>query len=282
MREGSGQQAALLISTAPKEPPDVDSVLRAALLVMKLDPKLAMRFTDRALAQDEFNVEAALVRARIHQLRNESEEAHRFAVVASTLDPARCARETSLLNWLAAEGLPIETSGVAESHQSETEPVASPAVEVEDAVAVVYEEEEEEPVLSVVEEQPPAPVVPVKSAAVAETEDEDPVLAAVAVEPPKQEAPAVPVAKMEVAKVETEVAEAPPLVADEKPVIDGPALIAPRPNSHVVQKASAITVALVVHVILILLLGLLVVIVPEPPVAELVGIVAPEADQEQP
>lgn len=85
VREGSGQQAAVLISTAPKDPPDLDSVLRAALLVMKLDPKLAMRFTDRALAQDESNVEAALVRARIHQHRHEPEEAHRFATVAAAL-----------------------------------------------------------------------------------------------------------------------------------------------------------------------------------------------------
>jgi hypothetical protein len=276
VREGSGQQAAVLISTAPKDPPDVDSVLRAAQLVMKLDPKLAIRFTDRALAQDEFNVEAALVRARIHQHRNESEEAHRFAVVAATLDPARCARETALLNWLAAEGLPVETTGAAESGHAEPAPAVLPFVE--EAVAVVFDEEEEESVLAVVEEPPPAPVVAVKAAPVVEDEEEAPVLAAVESSGPG--VTAAPVKKAEIVKEEIK-AEAPP-AANEPQVIDGPVLIAPRSNSHVVQKASAITVALVVHAILILLLGLLVVIVPEPPVAELVGIVAPEADQDQP
>jgi hypothetical protein len=64
-----------------------------------------------------------------------------------------------------------------------------------------------------------------------------------------------PVQKAERVKQEIK-AEAPP-AANEPQVIDGPVLIAPRSNSHVVQKASAITVALVIHAILILLLGLL-------------------------
>ncbi|MDZ4403685.1 hypothetical protein [Prosthecobacter sp.] len=278
--DGSGQQAAVLISTAPKEPPDVDSVLRAAKLVMQLDSKLAMRFTDRALAQDEFNVEAALVRARIHQHRSEPEEAHRFTVVASMLDPARCARETALLGWLTSEGLPLEATTAAESDRAE--PVAASIPLTEEASAVVFEEEEEQPVLAVADEEPPpAPVMAVKVAPVIEEEEEAPMLAAVVMEKTAEEAPVVSAKKEDLKKETT--AEAPPaLPMDDKPVSDGAVLIAPRRNSHVVQKASAITVALVVHVALILLLGLLVVIVPEPPVAELVGIVAPEADQEQP
>lgn len=269
VREGSGQQAAVLISTAPKDPPDIDAVLRAAVLVMKLDPKLAMRFTDRALAQDESNVEAALVRARIHQHRNESEEAHRFAVVAAALDPARCARETALLDWLAAEGLPVE---LVKADDKDTQKLT---VEM---LAIALEEEGEAP----------APVIVEQAALVVEEDEEDvPVLAAVEMVPPKQGVttssvkPVELVQPVKLAQQEDQAGSSPP-VEDAEPAGDDLAAIAPRRNSHVLQKASAFTVAVVVHVVLILLLGLLVVIVPEPPVAELVGIVAPEANQEQP
>jgi hypothetical protein len=275
VREGSGQQAAVLISTAPKDPPDIDSVLRAALLVMKLDPKLAMRFTDRALAQDEFNVEAALVRARIHQHRNEPEEAHRFATVAAALDAKRCAAETALMSWLAAEGLAIDAfaeaskPNQAEPEPEEVRPVA--VVEEPEEVALAVVEEEAEPVLAIVaEEDMPEVVAPVEA----------PVMQpAAVVEPPKAEplpskavegqAAVVLEPKTEAAKAENETEALPPIIT-------------PKSNAHTIHKASAITLALVIHAILVLLLGLLVVIVPEPPVAELVGIVAPETAEEQP
>jgi len=278
--EGSGQQAAVLISTAPKDPPDIDSVLRAAKLVLPLDSKLAIRFTDRALAQDEFNVEAALLRARIHLHRNEPEEAHRFAVVASMLDPTRCARETALLGWLASEGLPLDAHAAATMSRSEPEPAAEVvALELEsemEVAALVVEEDEDEPVMAVLADEPAEPA--------AELAPEPP--PAKVAEPPPQDIPA----KMEVkqAPVIAAKSESKPVPAIEakleeaQPLDDAPVLITPRRNPHTVQKASAITVALVVHVILILLLGLLVVIVPEPPSAELVGIVAPEAEQDKP
>lgn len=62
----------------------------------------------------------------------------------------------------------------------------------------------------------------------------------------------------------------------------GDAAPIPAQRRMTAQKASAITVALVVHAFLILMLGVLSVIVPEPKVSELVGIVAPEAQQETP
>ncbi len=278
--EGSGQQAAVLISTAPKDPPDIDSVLRAAKLVLPLDSKLAIRFTDRALAQDEFNVEAALLRARIHLHRNEPEEAHRFAVVASMLDPTRCARETALLGWLASEGLPLDAHAAPTMSRSEPEPAAEVvALELEsemEVAALVVEEDEDEPVMAVLADEPAEPA--------AELAPEPP--PAKVAEPPPQDIPV----KMEVkqAPVITAKSESKPVPAIEakleeaQPLDDAPVLITPRRNPHTVQKASAITVALVVHVILILLLGLLVVIVPEPPSAELVGIVAPEEEQDKP
>ena len=152
VREGNGQQAAVLISTAPKDPPYIDSVLRAACLVMSLDSKLAMRFTDRALAQDEFNVDAALVRARIHQLRQEPEEAHLFAVVAAALDPGKCGSAPDLFGWLASAGLPVEigspvATSEAEPVEPEEEEVFAAAVidesEPEAAAVVIMEDEEE-------------------------------------------------------------------------------------------------------------------------------------------
>lgn len=292
VKEGSGQQAAVLIATAPKDPPDVDAVLRAARLVMALDAKLAMRFTDRVLAQDEFNVAAALTRARIHQMRNEPEEAHRSAVVASTLDPAQCARETSLMEWLAAEGLPLElgaASGVANVSEASA---AAPAVDEVEPVemALVEEEHEEEPVLAVIAEEEEEAVVPVVVAPEREEKTvvaPEPVVTKTVEKPVNQTVVVVAHEKPDGkgASAEAKPALITPLVkkdAETTEADDLPLVIAPRRNSHVVQKASAITVALVVHAALILLLGLLVVIVPEPPVAELVGILAPDMVQEQP
>lgn len=272
--EGSGQQAAVLISTAPKDPPDIDSVLRAARLVLPLDSKLAMRFTDRALAQDEFNVEAALLRARIHLHRNEPEEAYRFAVVASTLDPARCARETALLGWLESQGLPLAADSEAAPHAAmevvaELEE-AEPEVEM---AALVIDEDEEEPVLAAVAEEAEQPAV----AAVPEPPP------AVPAKPAEAEIKTVAAPESKVIAANSVVThEAKAAGATEQALDDVPELITPKRRSHTVQKASAITVALVVHAVLILLLGLLVVIVPEPPVAELVGIVAPETNQDKP
>ncbi|MDP1587127.1 MAG: hypothetical protein Q8M07_05260, partial [Prosthecobacter sp.] len=244
--------------------------------VMKLDPKLAMRFTDRALAQDEFNVEAALVRARIHQHRNEPEEAHRFATVAAALDANRCARETTLMSWLAAEGLAIHAhADSSKPNQAEPEPKeASPVAleeEPEEEAATVVMEEEDEPVLAMIaEEDTPEVAAPV----------EESVLQSAAVEEPrKAEPPPSKAVEAQVAAVpepKTEATHAEPEAEALLPIIT------PKSNAHTIHKASAITLALVIHAILILLLGLLVVIVPEPPVAELVGIIAPEADQEQP
>lgn len=278
VREGSGQQAAVLISTAPKDPPDLDSVLRAALLVMKLDPKLAMRFTDRALAQDESNVEAALVRARIHQHRHEPEEAHRFATVAAALNANRCARETALMSWLAAEGLAIDAhADLSKPIQAAAEPaIVRPVAVVQEAeeevVAAVVMEEESEPVLALIAEEAPAEMTA--------TPVEEPVFQPVAVvEPRKAPQPPNKVVKAQAAIVpKTEEAQAVPVT--EADVL--PPIITPKSNAHTIHKASAITLALVLHAILVLLLGLLVVIVPEPPVAELVGIVTPEAEQEKP
>jgi len=306
VREGSGQQAAVLISTAPKDPPDIHSVLRAAKLVMGLDTKLAIRFTDRALAQDEFNVDAALLRARIHQARQEPEEAHRFAVVAAALDPQRCASEPGLFGWLAAEGLAVQTGDTSAAPTQTAAAVVAAPVEQEEVFAAPVMEEAEPEMAMLVEEEEESHQV----AMIADEEDEAP-----------EPAPAVeqsvvestrPDAQTPAAKEESvmPVAEAPPSMPEPptrevhsgtatavaqivpkavepanhetQPLGESALLVAPRRKSHLLQKASAITVALVVHAVLIVLLGLLVVLVPEPPVAELVGIVAPDTAEDKP
>ncbi len=288
VRDGSGQQAAVLISTAPKDPPDIDSVLRAAKLVMGLDSKLAMRFTDRALAQDEFNVDAALVRARIHQARQEPEEAHRFAVVAAALDPGKCGDAQDLFDWLSREGLAVGigtpvTTPEADPVESEEEEIFAAVVieepEVE-AAEVVVEEDESAPELAMAADEPET--VPASAGPVVTEARPNQTVVHVAKETKAEPPPEAPATKQTVVAVTA----APQAESQEKPAeaapLEAPPLITPKRKNLVVQKASAITVALVVHAILIALLALLVVIVPEPPVAELVGIVAPDTSEEQP
>lgn len=290
---GSGQQAAVLISTAPKDPPDIDSVLRAAKLVMGLDSKLAMRFTDRALAQDEFNVDAALVRARIHQSRQEPEEAHRFAVVAAALDPGKCGDAQDLFDWLSREGLgvgigaPMATPEADPVESEEEEVFAAVVVEEPDmeAAEVVVEEDEAAPELAVAADEPEDAPAPVEAPAVEPVHTEakpHPTVVPVAQETKAEPPPGAPATKQTVVAVAAAPQAESPVKAAEAAIVEAPPLITPKRKNLVVQKASAITVALVVHAILIGLLALLVVIVPEPPVAELVGIVAPDTAEDQP
>ncbi|MEI2671023.1 MAG: hypothetical protein V9G13_07815 [Marmoricola sp.] len=109
--KGAAQQAALLISTAPSPLLSTGELLQAARLSLAFNAALAQQFADRVLADDEGNVAAVLLKACIHQTRNEPMEALRFAQVAAILDPVQLGEETALIAWLDGQGCRLDVVG---------------------------------------------------------------------------------------------------------------------------------------------------------------------------
>lgn len=302
---GNEQQAAILISTAPAEPQDVEHLVRAANFALALDNRLAMRFADAALAHDESNVEAALLRARIHQKRREPKDAYRFALVAGALAPDRTLKEAALLAWLAAEGLlvPVESSAKPEEQTSPPTPqrpsmqsarpalltrpamkassapdgAASPSPQRDESppIAVAIVEEDEEPIA-----ERDTGDEPLATAVTAEDEADDGEAAAIAiVDAGAKKADRVASVSDSQARDDN---DAMPVVADEETDTATGKQPKPARNRLILRQVSAAAIAIVVHAALVGLLGVLVIIVPPPKVAEIVGVVAPEIVQEQP
>lgn len=318
---GNEQQAAMLISTAPSEPQDVEHLVRAANFALALDDRLAMRYADAALAHDELNVAAALLRARIHQKRREPKEAYRFALVAGALDPDRTLKEAALLSWLAAEGLLVPVGSAAKSKAAKPSPApqrpsmqsvrpklamglaakpsSTPDVETPPslpaqcdnevlelpnesvAVALADAEEDEEPTAEPVDEE--------LLTAVLAAEDEVDEDGAATIEVAAAEGKTVAKAPTTVASQaggddDEDDGDAMPVVVDEETATNATEGKRPRParNRLILRQVSAAAIAIAVHAALVGLLGVLVIIVPPPKVAEIVGVVAPELVQEQP
>lgn len=320
-RDGLAQQAAIVVSSAPSEPSQAGHLARAARHVLELDSELAIRYTNAALAQDETHGEAALTRAEAHQRRGEAAEARRFFVVATALDPALAARATDLKQWLAehkqevvnpgprpasqpappasAPGKPEGTRLISHATPApragnapappprQPQPSARPPVAIAQLAPPVvetaaHEEEvpsalpahEEEALTAVAAHEEPAP------AAVVHLDEDEPAIeeaapvAVLAVHPAEgsasapSEAPALRVAPSDEEHLPALSAAVPPNIPAQRRLL--------------AQKLSAASVAILVHVALFFLLGVFVILVPEPKVAEIVGIMAPEAVQEMP
>lgn len=307
--DGMGQQAAIVVSTAPREPDTSEHLARAARHLLTLDSALAIRYTNAALAADETNAEAALVRAEAHRVRNEPAEAHRFFVVASALDPSASQRAGELAEWLARHDLATGSMpNPPPRHPRPETAEPSPA-----ATRLISSNAAKTPLLD------PASVAAPPSAAAAAVIDEDPARLPVTVatssavvvselKPPSAASPnatgtashasplhdAAEVAELTeipvaIAVEADEEARQAPAEADRAATLTAPpagddshAIDPPAPKRMLAQKLSAASVAVLVHVGLFFLLGVLVVMVPQPKVAEIVGVLSPEVTQEQP
>jgi hypothetical protein len=279
---GLAQQAAIVVSSAPGEPQTADDLARAADHVRVLDAALAIRYTNAALALDDGHARAALVRAEVHRQLGEAAEARRFFVVAAALDPGVHQRAEELKAWLAehhqevadpASGKGTRATASVEEEVKPTRLIAGGAAPQKPVEA------RPAPVVAIADLKPPVEVAvqedEVLKVDAGERADED-VRVPLAVVGEDHETPVLMVARDD----EEPVAALASSAEDED--VRAPAAITPAVNRMLVRKLSAASVAILVHVVLFLLLGVLVIIVPQPKVAELVGIVAPEAVQELP
>ena len=250
VEKGAAQQAALLISTAPSPPPSTGELLQAARLSLAFNAALAQQFADRVLADDEGNVAAVLLKACIHQTRNEPMEALRFAQVAAILDPVQLGEETALIAWLDGQGCRLDVVG---NHEAKR-----PIIKLMQPVspASVVEESEED-----------AAALPCVTLAEEGDEEDDEAAAG---------------ALVVLADVAEEDEDDDGVLCEAVPEECRPPPRGPAERRMAVPKVSAAVVAIAIHAALILLLGLIVVVAPTQPMAELVGIVAPETKQEQP
>lgn len=304
--DGMGQQAAIVVSTAPREPESSEHLARAARHLLTLDSALAIRYTNAALAADDTNAEAALVRAEAHRARNEPAEAHRFFVVASALDPSTSQRAGELGDWLSRHDLatgsmpdPAPGPRSATAGQSATatrlisanagktpmlDPASVAAPPLTVAAAVIDEDptgpqatEAASPAVVVSELKPPSAASPNGTGMAAhhvhdeaETTEVIAIPVAIAIEADEMEEPT------------SAHADRAPLKAGPPADADSVVVEPPPPRRMLAQKLSAASVAVLVHVGLFFLLGVLVVMVPQPKVAEIVGVLSPEVTQEQP
>lgn len=259
LRDEKPREAALLVATAPKDPTTPNHAVQAAALVHHLDDDLSLKLVDRALAQDSGHVESLILRALIYMERGDATLAKRSASVAAMIEPDRLEEETELLEWLESKGQAV--AGLATGM----------------ATAVVEMDEPEPVAVAVALDDDPEPSrAPASKAATASASSRP---------PEKTGAPEPAGADREVKEPEKfkDQAEEKPRKEEGAVAVEeragGPV---PARRRMLAQKASAFTVAVAVHAFLILLLGVLSVIVPEPKVSELVGIVAPEAQQETP
>ena len=313
-REGLARQAAIVVSSAPSEPTEPADLARAAAHLLELDSDLAIRYANAALTQDETHAGAALTRAEAHRRRGEAAEARRFFVVATALDPTLAARAAELGQWLAEHKQEVVNPGtVPKPRETEPPPAAKHEATrlISTAPAARHEAPPARPApkaatvahqpITVAHLAPPAAapqaheseaakeddfhatVVPdeddAPSAVVIADEDDDPVVATVS--------PARVMASHEAAPPSDHKAGdvAHPASGHDDPAAPGESALlpaGPAQNRLLAQKLSAASVAILVHVALFFLLGVFVILVPEPKVAELVGVVAPEAVQEMP
>ena len=282
LADGAERQAAVLISTAPREPAEAIHLTRAARRLLSLDPSLAIRYTDAALAQDQSDAETALVRAEAHRARNEPSEAHRFFVVATALDPTSRDRGAELMDWLQSRDFctpnphPVPPRKSPDRHFANSTRVISTPREV-DPEPVIFSVDLDEPILAVADEDnEPESVL---------LEPELPPVRIVGLRPPPQrevEPSLVQIVPDEPAETVVRPEISPTIQIDSDTALDSPLLSSPAQRKLLAPKASAAVIAVAVHAALLLLLGVLVIVVPQPPVAELVGIVSPELTQEQP
>lgn len=304
--DGMGQQAAIVVSTAPREPETSEHLARAAKHLLTLDSALAIRYTNAALVADDTNAEAALVRAEAHRVRNEPAEAHRFFVVASALDPSVPERATELKAWLTQHDLatgsmrapapktPAPKTETAEQPIAGTRLISSAAGKTPMLDPSWSTADEPAPLTAIVEDEPATREIP-KTAAAGRgvvVADLKPPASAPAAQPHQlSEAPSDEAEVLAAIPDEPEDAQAVAADADHEPLSLSHAITSevivtaggePAQKRLIAQKLSAASVAVLVHLGLFFLLGVLVVIVPQPKVAEIVGVVSPEITQDQP
>lgn len=278
--QGNSQQAGVLVSTAPDEPESAVHLTRAASYLLALDPALSIRYTKRALSIDESNAEAALIRAEAHRARGEAPDAHRFYVVGLALDPSATANHADLQNWLSSQGL---ISPAPEPAPNSPEPGkdrhfinSTRLIPSSRGPEVTVSPLPEDDVSQIVQVSPLEPDDAEEAEAIA-----TPLVKIVSLRPPIEEPEETKVVLEEDDEDLPVLSPAPETLLPQTGGIAAPPPT-PAQRKLVVNRASAAVIAILIHVALVLLLGILVIIVPQPPVAELVGIVSPELTQEEP
>lgn len=240
--ESKEDMAAMIVSLAPAQPSGPDHLTRAGRHLLTIHPAEALTFANKAMMADEMNAQAALLAAEACRALGEGDEAEKHYLVAMELDPSLEPGAAELKEWIDGNTTTFASKATVPINVKPLRQNVPPPPSSEDE--------------------------PVAIAVIAEDDGEPAAQVAVALPAPSHAAlpppdlPATPIAVTS--------------VADD--IIDA----RPKQRHLLGPKIAATATAILVHAALFALLGVLVIVMPESPVAEITATAVTEQVQEKP
>jgi len=251
VEDGRADMAAMIVSLAPVQPSSPDHLTLAGRHLLPIHPAEALTFAMKAMMADEMNAQAALLAAEACRALGDGDEAEKHYLVAMELDPSLEPGALELKEWIDGNTTSFASKAtvpinVKPLRQSALPPPSADAEPV--AIAVIEEDDGES-------------ATPVAVALPAPSLTYLPAPSHTSLPPPDLPA-AAPVAAAH--------------------VVDDLIETRPKQRRLLGPKLAAATTAILVHAALFALLGVLVIVLPESPVAEITATAATEQVQEKP
>jgi len=262
--DGKMDMAAMIVSLAPTVPADPDLLVRAGHHLLPIHPTNALDYAMRAMMTNEMNAEAALLAAEASRALGDGDEAEKHYLVAMELDPTLEARAEPLREWIAGnttsfctkDTVPIKLQVLRRDH-------SAPAEEEAVAVAVLADDDDDTPAVTAL----PAPTgLPAPSGLPAPTGL-----------PAPAGLPAPSLAAVPTPDLEQPVYAAAQSAGDAD-IIDA----RPKQRRLFGPKLAAAAAAIMVHLGLFFLLGIIMIVLPAGPSAEITATSAAEEQQDKP
>ncbi|HRH97080.1 MAG TPA: hypothetical protein PLB55_14155 [Prosthecobacter sp.] len=240
---GRGDMAAMIVSLAPFPPPTSDELIKAGRHLLLIHPQTALQYATQAMLADEMNAQAALLAAEACRVLGDADEAEKHYLVAVELDPSLEPQVAELNEWI---------------HGNTTSFVSKATVPVN-----------VRPLRQGAELPPPTSEEAFAVAIVDDDDDAAPVTAVGLPAPSLVSMPAPDIAEPVYTTVTSN---------QDADIIDA----RPQQRRLLGPKLAAAAAALMVHLGLFFLLGLIMIVLPEPPSAEITATSAVEQEQEKP
>lgn len=239
--------ASMVVSLAPAAPAEPAHFIQAGRHLLPINPQIALQYANHAMQLDEMNAQADLLAAEACRALGDGDEAEKHYLVAMELDPSLEEGTRELKEWIDGNTTSFASKATVPINVRPLRQQTRPSSDAEVAVAVMDEEDDESatPVLSALPEPSGLPA-PSGVSTVPAPDLDAPVLFAA------------------------------PGVVDE--LID----VRPKRRNLFGPRIAATAAAILVHAALFLLLGVLVIVLPEPPSAEITATAVTEQEQEKP
>jgi hypothetical protein len=244
---GRADMAAMVVSLAPAAPVESEHYIQAGRHLLPINPQIALQYASQAMQLDEMNAQAALLASEACRALGDGDEAEKHYLVAMELDSSLEAGAEDLKEWIDGNTTSFASKATVPINVRPLRQQIPPPPDAEVAVAVLEEDDDDSdrPVLSALPEPSSLPA-PSSASSIPSPDLDAPVLYAASG------------------------------VVDE--IID----VRPKRRNLFGPRIAATAAAILVHAALFLLLGVLVIVLPEPPSAEITATAVTEQEQEKP